>query len=100
MDDIEEFAKTLTKDPSFLEKLKKRTELEEFKKKYNLQRATPLKCPACSQWGQTGGSLWITKDNPKRFVCRKCKLVWLLDCQTISNEELILQLRQVGKEDL
>ena len=66
----DEFSKALQKDPKLLEKLLKRAELDEFKEKYNLERATPFKCPACSQWGMTGGSLWIHKDDPNLFTCK------------------------------
>lgn len=98
MNELEEFAKALTEDPSLLERLRKREELDGFKELYNLARATPLKCPACSSFGQPGGSLWINKDDPKRFVCRRCKLEWIIECQTTSNEELILKLREANKK--
>lgn len=92
----EEFAELL-KDPKALASLQRTTELQEFKDKYNVARASPLKCPACSQWGMTGGSLWIVKDTTNQFVCRKCKLEWLVECKTISNTELILKIREANK---
>lgn len=95
----EEFAEALQKDPKLLEKLQKRAELDDFKEKYNLERTTPLKCPACSQWGMTGGSLWIHKDDKSLFTCKKCKLTFRIECQTISNEQLIIQIRAVQKGD-
>lgn len=94
-----EFAKLLAADPSLIEKLQKRADLDKFREKYNVLRATPLKCPACSQWGQSGGSLWINKDDKSRFVCRKCKLEWIISCQTVSNEELIIKMRKIEKEE-
>jgi len=93
----EEFTKALQKDPKLLNRLKKKAELDEFKGLHNLERATPLKCPACSQWGMTGGSLWIHKEDRLLFTCRKCKITWRIECQTIPNEELIYQIREVQK---
>ena len=93
----EEFSKSLARDPTLLAKLQRQAELLEFKEKYNVERSTPLKCPACSQWGQTGGSLWRGKDK-NRFVCRKCHLEWRIECLTQSTEELIIQIKQIQKE--
>lgn len=97
MEVSKEFLEALQKDPKLRERLQKRADLDEFREKYNVERATPFKCPACSQWGQTGGSLWINKDDKSLFVCRKCKLEWKIECKTIGNEELIYQMRQIQK---
>lgn len=94
---LEEFAKILKEDPKLAESFKRRVELDEFKEKYNTVRASPLKCPACSQWGQTGGSLWINKDDPSRFVCRKCKLEWHVECLTLPTQDLIYKMKQIQK---
>ena len=94
---LEAFTKELAKNPRLLEQLQKKSELEAFKKRYNVERATPLKCPACSQYIVTGGSLWINKDDHLRFVCRKCKLEWILGCQTKDNDTLIEELRKTLK---
>lgn len=98
MSELEDFAKMLQADPKLADTFKRRAELAEFKERYNLARATPLKCPACSQWGQTGGSLWINKDDPSKFVCRKCKLEFIIQCLTLPLNDLISQMRQVEKE--
>ena len=95
----EEFAKALSKDPRLLEKLTKRAELQDFKDKYNVERASPLKCPACSQYGMTGGSLWIHADDKSLFTCRKCKLTFKIECQTLPTEELIYKMTQIRKGD-
>ena len=97
MSDIEDFLKKLQEDPNLASRLQKREELEEFKKTYNLERATPLKCPACAAVLQSPGSLYIDKDIPTRFVCRKCKLVFSIMCHTIPNEALITNLRSINK---
>lgn len=94
--DPSELFNQLLKDPKALLALQKSTQLAEFKEQYKAVRASPLKCPACSQWGQTGGSLWITEDK-KTFVCRKCRLVWELECKTVNTEELIFKMRQAAK---
>ena len=88
----EDFKKALERDPSFLEKLRRRTELAEFKEKYHLLRASPFKCPNCKE-----GTLWISKVL-NRFTCRKCLLEFDLECISISTEELILKLREIKKE--
>lgn len=95
--DLEEFAKMLQADPKLAETLRRREELSEFKERYNLERATPLKCPVCSQWGQTGGSLWINKDDRSVFVCKKCKLSFQIFGLTVPTNILIDQLREAAK---
>lgn len=95
----EDFAEALKKDPKLLEKLKKSADLQDFKDKFNIERATPLKCPACSQWQISGGSLWIHKDDPTLFTCRKCKLTFRVECITLPTNELIIQMRAIQKGD-
>jgi len=95
-----EFLKALSEDPGLLDRLKKQGELVEFKEKYNTERATPLKCPVCAQFYQYPGSLWIDKDDPTKFVCRKCKLEFELKCLTVPNSLLIEDLRKAAKGEL
>lgn len=97
MSEAEAFLKALGKDPSLLDKLKKTSDLEAFKDKYNTERATPLKCPACSVFFQNPGSLWINKNDHTKFVCKKCKLEFDLICKTLPNDSLIEEIRQVSK---
>ena len=99
MSEIQEFLKALQKDPSLISKLKKRDELEEFKEKYNVERATPLKCPACASILQSPGSLYIDKDDHTLFTCKKCKLQYKIECLTLPNDDLIGNLRLVVKGD-
>ncbi len=99
MDEMQEFLKALQKDPNLPSKLQKRQELIDFKEIYNVGRATPLKCPACASVLPFPSSLWIDKDNNTRFVCRKCKLVYTLICQTLPNDNLIENLRLAIKGD-
>jgi hypothetical protein len=97
MTELSDFLQALQKDPRLADRLRKRAELDEFKEEYNVEKTTPLKCPSCSQWQMSGGSLWISKDNKNRFVCRKCKLIWYITCEPISTSELIIQMRQATK---
>lgn len=99
MTEMQEFLKALQKDPDLVSKLEKREELEGFKEKYHVERATPLKCPACAAVLQSPGSLYIDKDDPTRFVCRKCRLKYTLICHTLPNEDLIANLRLIVKGD-
>ena len=92
----QEFAKLL-QDPDALARLQKQTSLREFKEKYNVERASPLHCPACSQFGYTGGSLWMNKDDHTKFVCRKCLLEFKVECLTLPNEELIIKIKGASK---
>lgn len=98
MNGVEEFARMLAQDPKLAERLQRRAEIDEFKMKYNVERATPFKCPACTQWGKSGGSLWIGKDDKSRFVCRGCKLEWKIICLTLPTEELIIQIKEASKK--
>ena len=92
----QDFEKILS-DPNSLASLQRRIALQEFKDKYNVARATPLHCPACSDHGYAGGSLWINKDDPNRFICRKCLLEWKLECLTTPNIDLITKIREASK---
>ena len=97
---VEDFARALQEDPTLISRLKKGAELDDFKVKYNVERATPLKCPVCSIFLQSPGSLWINKDDPTQFVCRKCKLEFTLICNTVDNGTLISDLRKAVKNEL
>ena len=92
----QEFAKLL-QDPDALARLQKQASLQEFKEKYNVERASPLRCPVCNQFGQSGGSLWINKDDHTKFVCRKCLLEFKVECLTLPNDELIIKIREASK---
>jgi hypothetical protein len=94
---MEDFLKALQKDPSLISKLQKREGFTEFKEKYNVERATPLKCPVCSTFFQFPGSLWIDKVDHTKFVCKKCKLEFNLTCLTVPNDNLIEELRKIAK---
>ena len=96
---VEEFVKALQKDPDLLNKLRARASKEAFYEKYDIERASPFKCPTCAKFLQSPGTLYIHKNDKSLFTCRKCKLTFHIECQTISNEELMWKMRQVGKED-
>lgn len=97
MGDQADFLKALQKDPGLIDKIKKREELDAFKREYNTEKATPLKCPACGTYLQWPGSLWFNKDDPTLCVCKKCRLVFKLICLTVPNAQLIEELREVVK---
>ena len=96
--DIQEFSEVLSSNPDLLAAIKKRAELEDFKAKYHIDRATPLRCPVCNQYGTSGGSLWQHSDNPHLFTCRKCHLTFSLACTDLPVQELISKLRKISKE--
>ena len=95
----ESFLKALAKDPDLVNKLVRRAKLDDFRKKYNVERASPLKCPACASLMQTPGSLWMHKDDKSLFTCRKCKITYRIETTPISTDELIFNLRKIHKGD-
>lgn len=99
MSSEEEFLKALQEDPSLINRLKKGSGLSDFKERYEVEKASPLKCPVCSALLQSPGTLWYKKEDPTYFVCRKCRLVFTLICHTIQNNELIDKLRQTSKDE-
>lgn len=88
----------LLKNPDLIAKIQKSSELADFKEQYHVVRASPLKCPHCSQWGQVGGSLWIVDGEKDHFVCRKCKLAFIVSCLTLPTNELIIKMREDKKK--
>lgn len=98
MEVSKEFARAISKDPNLLTTLQKRIEKEEFFSTYNIDKATPLKCPHCSSYLNTGGSLYIHKEDPNTFTCRKCKLTFTLISHEKPLDLLINNLRLINKE--
>jgi transcription elongation factor Elf1 len=96
---LEDFAKMLSKNPDLVIQLRKRAELDRFKEKYNVERATPFKCPACAALLQSPGSLWIDKDVKSRFVCKKCHTIYQITSEPLSTDELIYNIRLILKGD-
>lgn len=97
MEQMEEFMEYLKEHPEEISRLKKREGMEDFKAKFHVDKASPLKCPACrDQWG---GTLWMSTTHPFRFVCRKCKIVLHMSCISETNGDLIARLREANKED-
>ena len=79
-------------------------ELQEFKKLYGVEHSSRLRCPACNQYGQTGGSLWGPSSGKGEiqlgaYICRKCKLVWLLECLTKPIAEVIEGIKKASKSE-
>ena len=93
---VEEFSK-LMQNPEEVKRLQRKTSQDEFRGKYNVERASPLHCPACSEAGFTGGTLWFNKDIPTKCVCHKCHLEWNVECLTTPTEELIRKIREASK---
>lgn len=94
-----EFLEALAKDPKLIEKLQRRAALDEFKTKYGVQRSTSLKCPACTTYLSTGGSLWgPMAETQSQYVCRKCFLVWTITCVTQPIADVIAAIKQLQKE--
>jgi hypothetical protein len=97
---IDAFAKALSENPKLVEQLQRKAEIEEFKKKYNVDKSSPLRCPACSQYGYAGGALWFSKTEPTKCVCRKCKTEWNIECLSMTNEEKISEVRAMIKGEM
>jgi hypothetical protein len=95
--DVEEFSAYLRAHPEEVARLKKREGLEEFKAKYFVDKASPLKCPACRD--MYGGTLWMSSSHHFRFVCRKCKVAFHMSCTSEPMDELIARLREINKEE-
>jgi len=84
----------LFKDPKYIEKAQRAVEFDSFKTKYAVTNASGLRCPGCLESNQFGGgSLWWNPDYPTRFVCRKCRLVWTITCETTNLEDVIKQIK-------
>lgn len=94
---FEDFAKAIQKDPSLASRLQKTGELTEFKEKYNVDKASGLKCPVCAVFFQFPGSLWLNRNDHTKFVCRKCLLEFVLACLTLPNDTLMGELKTIGK---
>jgi transposase-like protein len=94
----QEFLSQLIKDPQLINKLKRQDEKEKFLSKYGVKRATPFKCPACTSYLQSGGTLWGPMEGYNdRYVCRKCELVWDVQCVTRPNDDIALKIREIKK---
>ena len=98
----QKFLEALAKDPQLISKLAKRDELEGFQERHNVNKNSPLKCPACRS--MYGGTLWYntnesTTSSSIRFACRKCELEFSIHCVTIPTSELFKKLRLLNKED-
>ena len=83
----------LIKDPEYLKRAIRSDDLESFKSKYGVYKSSGLRCPACNQYGKSGGALWWHPETPTCFVCRKCKLVWQIECETKPIEEVIQEIK-------
>jgi len=93
--DLQAFANSL-KDPDMVTKLRKQASFAEFKERYGVTHASPLKCPVCSQGGYAGGSLWTGPDQ-KHFICRRCLVEIEITFTRISNEEMLIKLKEALK---
>lgn len=98
MDELTEFSDYLKAHPEEVARLKKRDGMEEFKSKYHVDKASPLKCPACRD--MYGGTLWSSPSHHFRFVCRKCKVAFHIDCTSETLENLLERLKEMSKEEV
>jgi len=99
----EEFIKWVEKEKAAgrdpIAQLKRRQDIDAFKEKYGATRTYGLVCPACTDVSKMKeGHLWIT-NKQNTMVCRNCERVFYLECQTISNDELVMQLREMKKSE-
>ena len=104
MNHQEEFLKYLEKEKAAgrdpIAALKRKQDIEAFKEKYGAIRTYGLVCPACTDVGKMKeGHLWIT-DKKNTMVCRNCERIFYLECKTISNDELVMQLKELRKKEL
>jgi len=90
-----EFLEFLKKNPEFAARIQREQALSEFKEKYGVKKSTPLKCPACRD--MYGGTLWASADTPHKFVCKKCKLVFYIECLSMPISNLIEKIREINK---
>ncbi len=93
-----DFVDALSKDPGLVDKLRKQEGLSAFKEKYHVEKSSLLKCPTCGQAGYSGGSLWRDPDDPTRFVCRKCKIIYFIKTEPIHIDEIITRIKKANKE--
>jgi len=99
----EEFAKWFEKEQKAgrdpVAQLRRRRDIEAFKEKYGAIKTYGLVCPACTDVGKMKeGHLWVTKEK-NVMVCRNCEKVFYLECRTISNDELVMELKEQRKAE-
>jgi hypothetical protein len=92
---LQDFFLASMKDPDLVKKILRKAELDNFKDSFGAEKASIFKCPACSQYGMTPGSLWSVKDKLHTFVCRKCNLTWEINCVTQTNEEVMWEMKKL-----
>lgn len=85
----------LTSDPEYVKRVLRSNELDTFKQEFGVVGSSKLRCPACSQFGQSGASLWWNPDNPTRFVCRKCKRVWQINLVESRGETILDVINEI-----
>ena|SRR4030042_808958 len=78
------------KDP--LATIERREALAEFRTKYNVDKASPLICPACSHY-MSIHKLYQRLDNPNIFVCRSCLLEFHIEYFSTGIEKLLETLK-------
>ncbi len=93
-----ELLEKLAGDPDYIKKVIRSGVLTDFKQAFEVTRSSGLRCPACSQYGQGGGSLWGPReDAPNQFVCYKCHRIWVVECVTQSIDEVIAEVKESKK---
>ena len=94
---MERFLEKVQKDPGLVDRTLKQDELRLFKEKYHVVGASGLKCPACAAYLDNPGSLWWDPQVPTYFICRKCKLIFHIECLNVKNSMLLEELKRISK---
>ena len=75
----QKFLKSIEKkgDIKLLDSLSRQEELDKFREEYGAGERTPLACPICSHYMNTG-RLYRVEGKKDTFVCRTCKTTLLI----------------------
>ena len=88
-----ELLERLAKDPDYLKRAIRSNDLDTFKNRFGVTKASGLRCPACSQYGQSGGSLWWLPEAPETFTCRKCERTYTITCNGEDVFDIIKEIK-------
>lgn len=95
MSELLKFLEKVQKDPGIVNRTLKQEDLRAFKELYDVTGASGLKCPSCSSYLESPGSLWWNPENPTSFVCRKCHLVFKIECKSYPIEAICEEVKKV-----
>lgn len=92
------YGKQLDKGKDPLMTLYQQAELADFKEKYDVDMRSPLVCPVCT-FGFNIGKLWYKAEDPGKYTCRLCKMVFIIEPVAMTTTELFAKLAQEKKEE-